>query len=96
MKKIFTIYILCSLLLLIGCEGKITKENYNKISTGMRKTDVEAILGKGQSVGSSSVDLGEFGGEVNAEVISWQNGKTVISVSFLNGKVQAKAENGLK
>ncbi len=62
----------------------------------MTKTEVEAIMGKGQSVGSSSVDLGEFGGEMNTEVISWQNGKTVISVSFLNGKVQAKAENGLK
>ena len=95
MRKSFALIIVFCALFIAGCVGKVNKENYNKISTGMTLSEVEAVLGKGQSLGSSTVDMGDFGGKVNSEIISWQDGKKVISVSFLNGKVQAKAENGL-
>jgi hypothetical protein len=56
---------------------------------------VEAILGKGESQASSNVDLGEYGGNVSSEVITWQEGTNVISITFSNGTVMAKAQSGL-
>jgi hypothetical protein len=79
----------------MSCSGKINKENYEKISNGMSVSQVESILGKGESMASSSVDLGAYGGSHSTEVITWQKGTNVISVTFSNGKVMAKAQGGL-
>lgn len=80
---------------LVSCSGKLNKDNYDKISNGMSVSQVESILGKGESQASSSVDLGEYGGNVSSEVMTWQSGTKVISITFSNGKVMAKAQNGL-
>jgi hypothetical protein len=82
-------------LFLFSCSGKLNKDNYDKISNGMSVSQVESILGKGESQASSSVDLGEYGGNVSSEVMTWQSGTKVISITFSNGKVMAKAQNGL-
>jgi hypothetical protein len=60
----------------------------------MSVSQVESILGKGESQASSNVDLGEYGGNVSSEVMIWQAGTKVISITFSNGKVMAKAQNG--
>ena len=80
---------------IVSCSGKLNKDNYDKISNGMSVSQVESILGNGQSQASSSVDLGEYGGNVSSEVMTWQSGTKVISITFSNGKVMAKAQNGL-
>ena len=75
--------------------GKINSENYNKISNGMSKSEVQAILGEGESQAESSVDMGQYGGNISSEVMTWQDGMKVISITFSNGKVLAKAKTGL-
>ena len=78
-----------------SCSGKINKDNYGKISNGMSISQVESILGEGESNASSSVDLGEYGGNISSEVMTWQSGMKVISITFSNGKVMLKAQSGL-
>jgi hypothetical protein len=95
MKKIIQIAIVSLVFFIAGCAGKINKDNYNKISNGMTVSQVESILGKGESQASSNVDLGEYGGNVSSEVITWQHGMNVISITFSNGTVMAKAQSGL-
>jgi len=34
-------------------------------------------------------------GNISSEVMTWQSGTKVISITFSNGKVMAKAQNGL-
>jgi uncharacterized protein YpmB len=95
MSKFSKFSIVLVLALLTSCAGKINQDNYDKISDGMSKSQVENILGKGESQATSSVDLGEYGGTMSAEVITWQSGTKVISVTFSNGQVQGKAQTGL-
>jgi hypothetical protein len=61
----------------------------------MSKSKVESILGEGESNASSSIDLGEYGGNISSEVITRQSGMKVITITFSNGKVMAKAPTGL-
>ena len=97
MKKITAIFatVGVSSIVLTGCSSKINNENYSKISNGMTISEVEAILGKGESSASSSVDLGEYGGNITSEVMTWQKGMKVIVISFSNGKVDTKSQTGL-
>ena len=87
--------LLFSATILTSCSGKINKDNYGKISDGMSISQVESILGEGESNASSSLDLGEYGGNISSEVMTWQSGMKVISITFSNGKVNAKAQSGL-
>lgn len=99
--KISTKYLIVLLVsvLFISCSGKINKENYDKISSGMSKSQVESILGKGESQASSSFDASEFGGSaISTEVVTYQGGASglkIISITYTNNEVQAKAQTGL-
>jgi hypothetical protein len=95
MKIIIKTIIISISLFLFSCSGKLNKNNYDKISNDMSISQVESILGKGESQASSNVDLGEYGGNISSEVMTWQSGTRVISITFSNGKVMAKAQNGL-
>ena len=86
---------LFSAMILLACSGKINMDNYNKISNGMTVEEVEQILGEGESNASTNVDYGEYGGAVSAEVMTWQSGTKVITISFTNGRVETKAQAGL-
>tara|TARA_Y100000766_G_C18370121_1_gene348420 strand:- start:69 stop:236 length:168 start_codon:yes stop_codon:yes gene_type:complete len=55
----------------------------------MSKSDVESILGPGDSNASSS-----YGG-YTAEVVTWQSGMNIISITFSDGKVSGKSQVGL-
>lgn len=86
----------------VSCNGSISKdksslilENFEKISIGMTKSQVEKILGKGKTQASSSLDLGEFGGNINSEILIWEDGMKTISITLTNNKVQGKAQFGL-
>ena len=95
MKALLKTMLLAFVIFLSSCSGKINKDKYDKISNGMSISQVELILGKGESQASSSVDLGEYGGNVSSEVITWQKGTNVISITFSKGTVMAKAQSGL-
>ena len=97
MKKLmnFLTVMIFSAIIFTGCSGKINKDNYGKVTNGMSKSKVESILGKGESSASTSYDLGEYGGNINSEVMTWQSCSKVITISFSNGKVVTKAQFGL-
>jgi len=95
MKSLIKSFFLVFTLFLVSCSGKLNKDNYDKISNDMSISQDESILGKGESQASSNVDLGEYGGNISSEVMTWQSGTKVISITFSNGKVMAKAQNGL-
>lgn len=75
----------CALALtLASCRGDLTPENYARIENGMSLEQVTGILGKPSD--SSTLGLGGLTG-TNAV---WSDGKTTISVQFVNDKVQFK------
>lgn len=71
-------------LLLAACGAKISAENFERIQDGMTQKEVIAILG--EPTETSSVNIAGVSGGMS----TWKDGSTVISVQFLNGKVQAK------
>jgi hypothetical protein len=79
-------------LILAGCGSKVTKDNFDKISTGMTESQVEAIMGKGEE---QSAAVAVPGMSVSAKTIVWKDGEKSISVVFTNGKVSGKASNRL-
>ena len=77
------------LAVLVGCgvsNTKVTRENYEKIQSGMTKEQVTEIMGKADM--SSESDMGELG-----KIVLWhyQLGNKAIDVTFDNGKVIDKS-----
>jgi len=84
--------VVCLLLIVVGC-SRVTQGNYEKIETGMTVSQVESILGEGTEETSVGGAIGELSG--SAEVLSWGSETKSITVTFVNGKVVAKAQKGL-
>ena len=85
-----TVFIFFISILFVACLGsKINMENYKKVKNGMSLNKVESILGSGDENATSS-----YGG-YSASVYTWSDGFKVISITFSNGKVSAKAQVGL-
>ena len=87
-----------------GCgKSKITKENFDKITTGMTLSEVEAILGEGSNQsGDGSVVAAQVGVDVSGGAAApatvdylWEKGKKSITVTFRQGKVVTKKSSGL-
>ena len=95
MKNISKILLFVVILFFVSCSSKVNKDNYNRISDGMSVSRVESILGKGKSEASSSLDLGEYGGTINSQVLTWERGTKIIIITFSNGAVIGKAQRGL-
>ncbi len=96
--------LLLILALLVGCGGsRINSANFGKINDGMSKAEVESILGPGKVQASSSASAPGFSGggisvpgmSVSGENMVWQDGNRIITITFMNGKVMAKAQTGL-
>jgi len=66
-------------------ESKITKANSDKIKPGMKKLEVEEILGKGKGGG------GKMEGFPGAEVMIWDGDEGIITIGFIDDKVVAAA-----
>jgi hypothetical protein len=71
-------------LLLAACGSKISAENFERIQNGMSQKEVVALLGEPSE--SSAIGIGGLSGGM----ATWKDGNTVISVQFVNDKVQAK------
>ena len=83
--KLMIFFFLTTLTFLVFCcsVDKLSKENFDRIKTGMTETEVQAI---GPPAESTGVDVTVFSGTTSI----WKNGHTVISIQFVNGKVVAK------
>jgi hypothetical protein len=82
----------CSLLL-AGCGSKVSKSNYDKITTDMTEEQVKAVMGEPTEQQSQSAALP--GMALSAKKLVWKDGNKAITVDILNGKVAAKASNGV-
>ncbi len=86
--RLLLILLLC--LLVLGCGGNnanVSRENYDKIKSGMTVEDVEQILGKGTRL--------EDGNTMGGAMYEWTNGKKKITVTFQKGKVERRTSAGL-
>ncbi len=70
--------------LLSACGSKVSAENFERIQNGMTQKEVIALLG--EPTGTSSINIAGLSGGMS----TWKEGDTVISVQFVNEKVQAK------
>ena len=84
--RLMIFFFLATFTFLVFCcsVDKLSKENFDRIKTGMTETEVQAILGPPAE--STGVDVTVFSGTTSI----WKNGHTVISIQFVNGKVVAK------
>ena len=80
----FCMILICAIFL-SGCMQRLTQENFDKIQTGMPMSEVITILG--EPTASESVN---FAG-ISGTSATWKNKNTVITIQFLNDKVQIKA-----
>lgn len=81
------------LMMVAGCGSKVSKDNYDKIKTGMTLAEVENILGKGELQAGGAGGLGDLLG--SAKVYKWTDGEKSIMVTFANDKVTVKAQTGI-
>lgn len=70
-------------LLLSGC-AKLTRENYEKIESGMTKQQVIALLGEPTQVESAGL-MG-----LSGAALLWQDSEISVSVTLVNDKVVLK------
>src|SRR5437870_5657194 len=98
--RLVRVALLLALCLLVpACKkSKMTKTNFDKITTGMTLLEVENILGKGSKdeSGDGSNVAGQFGVDVqgvggstgsrNAETYVWSSMNKSIKVTFVGGK----------
>ncbi len=73
------------ILLLSGC-NKVTKENYDKIESGMSYNEVVEVLGKPEG-------CSETIGISNCE---WKNDDARIAITFISNQVTIAVAEGLK
>ena len=74
----------CLLMSVAACNSSVNQENFSRIEPGMAETEVIKMLG--EPAETTSIDLGLFSGTA----ATWRHKDTVISVQFINGKVQTK------
>lgn len=69
--------------------GKVTRENFNRIRTGMSRDEVFALLGPGDVASEVGID------GHRTVVYVWRSGFSNCNVTIQNGQVVAKAQAGL-
>ena len=83
--------LIVALLLSVGCDrlsgSKLTKANYDQISTGMSKNQVETILGKPTS--AETKDMLIF----KKTTYRYEDGEKFAMVTFKNDEVDGKDTN---
>jgi hypothetical protein len=89
---ILRVAVMCLLMLVSGC-ARISRENYEKIETGMTLSQVESILGMGTEESGAGGAIGDIG--ASAKVVRWGDENRSITVTFVNNQVVAKAQQGL-
>ena len=75
-------------LALAGCGPKVSRDNYDKITDGMKEEQVKSILGVASESRSSAVKVEDT--VFTSTQSKWRNDKGTIVVVFLNGEMQRK------
>ena len=78
--------VLLALLLLAGCNQKITADNYARLQPGMARTDVEQLLGK----------PAECMGAIGLTSCTWGEQQRFISIQFAGDQVVLFSGKGLR
>lgn len=76
-----------------GCDKRLSINAYDRVKNGMSVSEVESILGPGTEQASSEAGYGEI--SMSGKVLVWQDGMRIISITFMNDQVMAKAQVGL-
>lgn len=89
--------LLAMTLLLAGCESKVTAANYDKVTNGMSRSQVEKILGSGTDDTSSAGYGVSTGGVLDSKAapettLVWRENGMVIQVILKDGKVVQKTK----
>ncbi|HBJ35235.1 MAG TPA: hypothetical protein DDZ51_10870 [Planctomycetaceae bacterium] len=92
-KFVALVLVLIFVAAIIGCGNRLSINAYDRIKNGMSVSEVESILGQGTEQASS--DTGYGGISMSGKVLVWQDGHRIISITFLNDQVMAKAQVGL-
>lgn len=88
------------LIVLAGCEAKVTSENYDKIEDGMSLAAVELILGQGTLEEASGTSIGtggipeRSGDDTKRQTFVWEEDGKIISVQLVDGVVTSKTKRG--
>ncbi len=69
---------------LSACGTRINQDNFDQIQTGMTLEEVRSILGKPDESSSASF------GTISGGTATWKHDDAVITVQFVNDKVQFK------
>ncbi len=84
----------------IGCEDRVTEENFDAIAVGMPMDEVEDILGPGELQEASGVSIGSGGlmssskNSTHTKDYLWETDGHRIVVKFKDGKVVFKQKSG--
>ena len=92
----------CVCVILVGCESKLTKANFDQIKVGMTMTEVEKLLGGPGTEDSSpqGMTINEAGvaGSSRASkdrIFIWKEEGATVTVVFQDGKVVERRQTGL-
>jgi hypothetical protein len=92
----------CAVMVLVGCENKISKANFDKIQKGMTLAQVETILGGSGEEDSSpqGMTINEAGvagssRESKERIYVWKSDSGQITVVTVDGKVVEARQTGL-
>ena len=95
---VLTLLSLLSLAALVGCEKKVTVENFDKIQIGWTKTQVENLLGSGTDETASGTSISGAGIPDNKAAAEktyvWREGGLTLTIIFKDGKVVQKEKVG--
>lgn len=79
---------------LAGCNAqRVTRENYDRVSTGMSYDEVVNILGQPDSVDGG--EAGINGIQAGARVATWRSNDRRITITFVNDRVTVKTADNL-
>lgn len=89
--------LLAMALALAGCERKVTAANYDRVTNGMSRAQVEKILGSGTDDTSSAGYGVSTGGVLDSKAATettlvWRENGLVIQVILKDGKVVQKTK----
>ena len=89
----FKIALLLVFSLVLASCSKVTKQNYEKVQTGMKLEEVEAVLGTQHQRASAGADIGLV--ELSGQTLTWKEDNRTITVVFVNERVMLKSQIGL-
>ncbi len=90
MKPLARFLVLLTLVFVFACGTKVTRENFDKIKTGMTVDEVHSILGSPDDTQSAGVQ-----GIASGSVEVWKDGDKSITVTFMNDKVATALQSNL-